>query len=288
MTPKTKWIALLLLAGTLVGLMLLAASLSNLEFQPGTPLPANRGGDDSARPVPVMPLVQSFRLPMMRGLFAVIFLILLVFVLSRLVWLANKKMILRVILALLALFVVVSLLPSMPAGQAPSFPNQSPERTALPSNSPAVPLDDPPSIFIPLVVIGLLLGLAVLIVIIFRQWHNSARDENLFLQQAENAAQALKSGADLKNVIMRCYFEMSASIQKEQGLERSEEMTPREFKACLDEKGFPQNPVRQLTDLFEKVRYSQQAASQADEQLAMESLTAIIGHISFREDQACA
>jgi hypothetical protein len=279
MTPETKRIALLLLAGTLVGFMLLAASLSNLEFQPGTSFPASRGEDDSAMSGPGMPSVQRYSFPIVRGLFAVIFIALTVFALSRLFVLANKKMLLRVILALVALAVVASLLPSIPASQAPSFPNQAPERTALPTDSPTAPLGEPPSIFIPLVVIGLVIGMALLIATLFRQWQHSAKAEDQFLQQAEEAAQALKSGADLKNVIMRCYFEMSASIQEEQGLERSEEMTPGEFKAHLDAKGFPLHPVNLITELFEKVRYSQQPTSEQDEKQAVESLKAIIQHL---------
>jgi hypothetical protein len=77
-------------------------------------------------------------------------------------------------------------------------------------------------------------------------------------------------------VILRCYFQMTHSLQEEQGIERDYTMTVQEFERWLGNLGFPTIPLRQLTSLFEKVRYGKQQTNYTDEQIAIDSLNEII------------
>jgi len=87
---------------------------------------------------------------------------------------------------------------------------------------------------------------------------------------------ALKKGLDFKNVIVQCYQQMSAALQKEQGIELEDTMTAREFEHLLEAKGLPRDPVHQLTQLFEAARYSLQQFTPADEQKAFDCLSVIV------------
>ena len=96
------------------------------------------------------------------------------------------------------------------------------------------------------------------------------------LTQAQSALDALQAGGDLKNTIIKCYYQMCAVINEHRGILRSQTMTPHEFEDYLASKGLPGEPVHQLTHLFEDVRYGNLLAGAAEEQVALNSLTAII------------
>ena len=88
--------------------------------------------------------------------------------------------------------------------------------------------------------------------------------------------QALRTGRDLKNVIVHCYRQMSLALQKEQGIELEETMTAREFERLLEARGIPHDPVHQLTRLFEAARYGFEQPHPGDEQVALDCLNAIV------------
>lgn len=94
-------------------------------------------------------------------------------------------------------------------------------------------------------------------------------------QEAEDALSDLRSGADLRNVVVRCYLEMGRIVAEWRGIQRSQSMTPREFELSLADLGLPKEPVINLTRLFETVRYGTNKPSAADEAAAESSLTAI-------------
>ena len=130
---------------------------------------------------------------------------------------------------------------------------------------------------------GISIGLAVLIVLViaFVAWliYRKRKKElphQRLVEEAQNALDALEAGGDLKNVVIRCYFEMSKIVQTEGGLQRGYEVTPHEFQTRLLEKGLPREPVSQLTRLFEEVRYGTKTPGKLEEQRASSSLTAII------------
>jgi hypothetical protein len=138
------------------------------------------------------------------------------------------------------------------------------------------PLGSPPAILVWLVWIGL--GVMIVVLGI---WASNRRTQNLRAGvsveiEAERAMQALMKGLDFKNVIVQCYQQMSAALQKEQGIELADTMTAREFERLLEAKGLPRDPVHQLTQLFEAARYSLRQFTPADEQKAFDCLSAIV------------
>lgn len=285
MTNKSKQLSLLFLAGALVTIIVLATSLSNLQFQPGTPFPGGTTSDNDAQPVSPLPSVQSYSIPLLQGIFALIFLILLIYVAARLIVLVNIKKILQLTLALVVLLLIIYMLPGITPGQPANFPNEPSEITTPPSfEYPVTPLGQPPQILIQLVIMGIVLGVGFLISMVVKKRLNSKKIEADLLQEAQQAVNALKAGEDLRNVILRCYMQMTRSLQEERGIERASTMTVQEFERLLENLGFPSVPLQQLTSLFEKVRYGKQEMSAKDERIAMDSLNEIIH--SYRSERA--
>jgi hypothetical protein len=94
--------------------------------------------------------------------------------------------------------------------------------------------------------------------------------------EAEKAWQKLKAGLGLQDVIIRCYRQMSLALAQEQGLEREDFMTAGEFEDLLAAAGVPHDPIHQLTQLFEAVRYGHWQPNPIDEQKAIHCLEAIM------------
>jgi hypothetical protein len=95
-------------------------------------------------------------------------------------------------------------------------------------------------------------------------------------EEASNTLEALEAGEDFEDVILACYAKMSRIISQDRGLMRESAMTPREFESSLAKLGFPNDPVHDLTHLFEQVRYGHIPPSVDGIQIAIESLNAII------------
>ncbi|MBN1660359.1 MAG: DUF4129 domain-containing protein [Anaerolineae bacterium] len=97
--------------------------------------------------------------------------------------------------------------------------------------------------------------------------------------KAQRALDALHAGADVRDTVMRCYFEMGRVLDEHYGLVRQEAMTPREFERLLAGVGtrwvLPRAQVERLTRLFEMVRYGSHPATGTQEQEAIACLTAI-------------
>jgi hypothetical protein len=98
-------------------------------------------------------------------------------------------------------------------------------------------------------------------------------------QAAELAAEAIQSGEEIRDVIMRCYDHMTRRLAEERNLTRGGAVTPREFEQTLAGLGFPHDPVRTLTGLFEAVRYGHIEASPEQTRQALDSLQAIVTYV---------
>jgi hypothetical protein len=195
----------------------------------------------------------------------------------RLIARANLKIILQFATVLAVLIILVYLLPGVTPDKSAYITDESAGTAVVPSfEYPVAPLGQPPQILIQFVIISIVLGMGLLIFIVTKRRLGSNKFEVEFLQPAEDAVDALQAGMALRNVIIRCYLQMTHAIQEAQGIERNDMMTAREFEGWLEQKGFPSVPVHQLTSLFEKVRYSRQPTSFDDERIATESLNEII------------
>ncbi|MCL5996641.1 MAG: DUF4129 domain-containing protein [Chloroflexi bacterium] len=95
-------------------------------------------------------------------------------------------------------------------------------------------------------------------------------------EEAQGAIDAIHSGGELRETVLRCYRDMSRVLREERGLQRGTTMTAREFETSLRSTGIPAEPVQQLTRLFEQVRYGHERLGPQEEALAINSLSAII------------
>lgn len=86
----------------------------------------------------------------------------------------------------------------------------------------------------------------------------------------------LTSGRDSTDVILNCYFRMSDVVAERRNLNRGTAMTPHEFATRLEQAGLPGEAVKQLTRLFEAVRYGGQRSSPVMVNEAVACLTAIL------------
>jgi hypothetical protein len=94
--------------------------------------------------------------------------------------------------------------------------------------------------------------------------------------EAQSALDAIEAGGDLRNIVIRCYAEMSRVLSEQRGIQRPADMTPREFETALARQGMPRQPVQALTRIFEEVRYGVKVPGEREERQARESLAAIV------------
>jgi hypothetical protein len=127
-----------------------------------------------------------------------------------------------------------------------------------------------------LVGIVLLISSILLAIWIFTPSRRETTTIGLVGLEAEKAWQSLMTGLDLKDVIIKCYRQMSLALEQEQGIEREDFMTTREFENLLEAAGIPHDPIHQLTQLFEAVRYGNWQPNPVDEQKAIQCFQAIM------------
>ena len=123
---------------------------------------------------------------------------------------------------------------------------------------------------------ALFLGVGFLLWITYRRRRQPVDRLELITQEARSAIQTLQAGDELRNVILRCYYQMAHILYEKRGIQRKQAMTPREFGRRLNELGFPAEPVRQLTQLFEAVRYGAKDLDEKAERQAIACLDAIV------------
>lgn len=279
MTGRKRTWMLLLLSVAVVAIVILSVGLSELELRPGQPFSLGRrppvsggsysigGGSTLVTVIRVFVIVAVLFLP-----FAIIQLI---------VSPKARKRLLRQLVSLLPFFILLHL---MMRAQFNVTGEQVQPLDMLPDTPPLAPTvaftPNPP----PWLNVAMSLGLAVLVAMVLigvlwlvlrHRYHPKSPLEQL-AREAQDALDALLTGADLKNVVMRCYFEMARMLNEQRGIKRQRDMTPREFRSRLEEAGLPGEPIRQLTQLFEEVRYGTKVPSKGEEHQAIACLTAIV------------
>ncbi|MBN1178908.1 MAG: DUF4129 domain-containing protein, partial [Anaerolineae bacterium] len=118
-----------------------------------------------------------------------------------------------------------------------------------------------------------------IIAAVWSVWQRTRRQKRSLQQLGEEAQEAIDqlcAGADLKDVVLRCYVDMSHTLQESKGIERDKAMTPREFEQHLMNTGLPHEHVQQLTRLFEAVRYGAKHLGETEQQQAIRCLSAIV------------
>jgi hypothetical protein len=124
------------------------------------------------------------------------------------------------------------------------------------------------------------LGLSALILggslFIWRRFRRRSSPLQLVAKEARKTIDELRSGADLKEGVIRCYFEMNKVLKEQRGLKRQQAMTTREFENYLNEIGLPDLHIKRLTRLFEKVRYGAKNLTSVEDREAIACLSAIV------------
>jgi hypothetical protein len=275
-TRETKRNALLLLALVIVTTFLIGSGLPRLRFEPGLPLPSLENSAVVASPAEALPSVAvpipTFLLVLFVTLLVAYLSVQLVRLIRGVHWRDILSTVLSFLLSAVILFgLVFMILLLLPRSEAPPAALPVPEPTPV-LRSPLGPV---PPLLLWLVGIGLFLAVVLVGYVILRTRPSSSLE---LWELAEQARDDLLAGADLKDVILRCYQRMSRTLQEDQGIEREAAMTVGEFEDLLAARGFPQDPVHQLTLLFQTVRYGQWRPNSGDEQKALSSLQAILEH----------
>jgi len=279
MTAKQKSQLLLFLGLASVMVIIIAAGLTHLVFQPGMPLPSLTENGVLTVPAQENAITVITISKLVKVIIGILFACLQVFIIYKLIkgvpWREILSVLLDIFIIVLmvgtVLFLIVSLLPE---GEAVQTAQEVQIAEAAPVvRSPLGPV--PPSL---LWVVGIILGI-VCILVAFWIVNSVLRKKDtidLLQWEAEKAYQAILSGQDFKNVILKCYHQMSEALKHERGIEREYYMTTGEFERLLKKEGIPVEPIHKLTSLFEVVRYGIQQPSRQEEQSAIECLSAII------------
>jgi hypothetical protein len=99
--------------------------------------------------------------------------------------------------------------------------------------------------------------------------------EDLRLETQE-AMDRLRAGENVRELVTRCYIRMHAALADARGVTDSDLLTPREFeRRMMDVTGLPAEPINRLTRLFERVRYGDQDATEAEKEEAVNALETI-------------
>lgn len=154
---------------------------------------------------------------------------------------------------------------------------QSPAARPEPSPSVSPSIRRPPDL--EWVLHFLILGVSVVFVLVlWRLWRRRQKrdlsEAGEITPIAAKAALDLEKGAQLSDVILRCYRDMCRVLRRE--VELRQEMTPREFAQGLRQKGVREKEVAFITGLFERVRYGRYRATSRDRAEAISALRTIV------------
>lgn len=142
---------------------------------------------------------------------------------------------------------------------------------------------DPPDWVVTLTSVAIATAITgVLVSVVYFIWRERLRKMALLkplddvAREAQAAIDAIQAGGDLRDVIIRAYFEMGKVISENRNITRGHDMTPHEFEVFLENRGLPREAIHQITSLFESVRYGAVVPGRQEESQAISSLNAII------------
>lgn len=285
--PQRRW-RFILLACAVGALVLLAGGLSNLTFSEGKPLPVgpifellSPSGGGALSPGDA----DTFRIVMQIIIWVVIPLLIVMLVVSR----SFRREFFGRLGAGLALALLIYLFMSlfrnneprdMPAAPAQGLGDLAPG-SAYGEPMPTAPafVTNPPQWL--LFTISFLI-VALILFLIWKMWPRKLPEIvkvsplDLLTDEAQNALDDLRAGADLRDTVLRCYAEMNRILRESRGVLRAEAMTAREFELQLSQVGFGDEHIARLTRLFERIRYGQESSNARDAAEAEACLEALV------------
>jgi len=288
MTKRIRNRELVFLGIAILSALILAIGLSRLELRPGQGLPLAKGPTGIATGLGDLGWGEII-VVILRGFLALGLVLLPVYIIVNLLTPEGRKKLLAdaVSFSLMILSVylllkfldrnkqnIVEKVASTPVEISPSL-----GETTSTYPIPELIAQTPPWVTT-LIGIGLALLIAGIVTGLFlvlqKQLRTQLNPLEQLGQEAQSAVDSLQGGSNFRDTIIRCYAQMSQILRDERGIERESAMTPREFEQLLKMKGLPDQPVRQLTQLFEEVRYGKKTVGVQGERQAVESLTQIV------------
>ena len=280
-TPQFKRVSIMVLAGTgILVLVLLAASLTNLELKPAQPFFTFPEREepifDSSRIVDSFTNLSVGEALLLVGGFSTLFVLLLAFLPPEV-----RKRILRAVLrfGLLVWVILWATSRFRPSGSVEFESQQAAGQGQITPAVVTLPPYSPPNIptwvsyFVSLVLILILGAVAYFI---WRAVRPAKQPLRTLAHAARSALKDISAGHDWDDTVIQCYARMSDAVSQQRGLFRQHAMTPSEFANQLEQAGLPSDPVRRLTRLFEKARYGGQKPGREEVNEAVTCLTAIL------------
>jgi hypothetical protein len=290
MSKPEKYRALILMSGVLVLLLILAAGITNVQFKPGSPFSLS-----FEQPTPGANGTLgngNWFLVLIRGFLILCAISVPIYVFINLLTPAGRRRLLKGLIQFMVLLVFLYLLASwaeknskQPLKQEVAQPTMDLTGGQIVTDGQGeAPVQEPPKAS-PWLDAGICLGLAFILAImitvlawgIYRASKAAAGDAMTRLaDEAQEAIDALHSGQNIRDTVIRCYIQMTQVLAEERNVRREEAMTPHEFEQILLTKlKLPDTPVQRLTRLFEAVRYGDYHPGKREEMEAIDSLTAI-------------
>jgi len=277
-----KTIATLLLALGLIALTILAAGLSEVNLQPGRSFIITEEEEERSPALAVVGASQNWLLAIAIGL-AFIATMINIFRKDQRGWQHRLPGLIAFLL-----FILLFLFLRDQADSAVMMNNTDQE--SLPQQSidlgefieEAQPIEPgnfaPSDLLVAAVGVGTGLLLAGLGYFVYRRWFGKPAAATLQQLALDAEATLLKlqvEDGNLRDVVMRSYYDMSKTVS-EQGVQRAEGMTPREFEERLIQAGLPRRDVERLTRLFEEVRYGHVQVGERQKREAIACMEAIV------------
>ncbi len=272
-----------LVAGSaIVALLVLAAGVKGIDFRnPSLAIPGMQQG------APVQPA--NLNIPGSAEFMQVLLLMLAIsFIMSLIYLLLSKEARKRLLIQLVQLAVIISFFYFL--FTRVKLPNMAPaveilETLGSESEDVTEVALEPFSATVPSwLVYGLsLLAAAVIVWGAVRLWiylqrRQAERSQTVqrLKRTIQSALDEIRSGGNVQDVILRCYYEMNEAASEKHGITRQEYVTPSEFTERLESIGLPAEQVERLTHLFESVRYGGKQPTSQQEDEAVACLSGII------------
>lgn len=267
---KTRALLIVILVLVILASLVLSISLTGLQLRGGIESPGSI--EDETSSIGDFPgkAAHPLSLNFLQAVAAIVFLVLVIFLSIRVVKIlvqhsTQLKGLWKIIVALVGVALIMVFLGNLtPVGIYD--PLQDEVYLTPPPSMPiqTIEVGETPNSLRWVVLAVMLAGLTVLAYYGVRKTTNTIPGDKI-VQNAEVALNSILRGEDFRNVILRCYFEMSRVIQEENGVERDSTMTVREFEDELGSRGFDLEPIHHLGVLFEKARYSSQPITDLEE-----------------------
>jgi len=287
-TRKKLW-TLSLLAFAVIATMLLAAGLSGLELLPGRSIPIAGILEVMLGEFSVSSPKISLPVSIIQLIIGCLWIFLFISIIAFIVSPEVRKIVLgraiKYTLWFLIFFALIRWLqPTLPLlGEGPEGPSDLiPSDIQNPAELLPTPPDfivNPPSWFVIIISILLITIPLTIVWVLWRFFRVKSEEEaplEMITREVQHTLEEIQAGKDLKDTVMRCYWEMSQFLSKKRNLDRPSGMTVREFEQYLADYGLRTEHIQQLSRLFERVRYSGKSAGPREEKEAVACLRAIV------------